>query len=460
MTQRVPCGKTGDALDGRCGLSRTTGRGKRVMKGWRWLRGGIIAGLAVGFLACSDRDDGLGPDGTCENMAPQACFAVAPASGATGSPFAVDAACCTDDRDSTGALCVRWDWEADGLWDTEPTVDKHAGHAYATMGIKSIVLEVVDSGLLSAVTTRQVTVLLQLTTESSDDGHGQWSPDGSRIAFRSYRGSQPGIWLVPAEGGEATVLATNPELSGIESPQWSPDGQRIAYAADGIWVVPAAGGEAVRLTQSGQDRCPRWSPDGSRIAFFSYRYTEDGLTWDVWLVPSEGGEETRLTAGTGHQGFEPEWSPDGTLIAFTDDIGGSLCAMPAEGGQLVELTSLKVYGGFAWSPDGAQIVLASGWPAPDLWLIPSSGGEAVRLTDDPGIDWDPTWSPDGSKLAFVSHRGGDYDIWVMPVTGGQAVPLTTENSSDQIPEWSPDGGRIAFTSDRGGSWDIWVLPVE
>ena len=94
-------------------------------------------------------------------------------------------------------------------------------------------------------------------------------------------------------------------------------------------------------------------------------------------------------------------------------------------------------------------------------MIDRDGGNLVRLTVDPADDTNPTWSPDGSRIAFESTRTGYADIFVMPAAGGDAVNLTkTPFSSDHGPTWSPDGGRMAFYSDRDGEWDIYVMALD
>ena len=88
-----------------------------------------------------------------------------------------------------------------------------------------------------------------------------------------------------------------------------------------------------------------------------------------------------------------------------------------------------------------------------------SGLILQRLTDDPGIDLDPVWSPDGTRIAFSSSRNGNFDIYVVDADGGNLTQLTFCNCVDQVPAWSPDGTRIAFPSDRGGNFDStsWTL---
>jgi hypothetical protein len=90
----------------------------------------------------------------------------------------------------------------------------------------------------------------------------------------------------------------------------------------------------------------------------------------------------------------------------------------------------------------------------DLWVMKSDGSNPVKLTDHPGPDSHPSWSPDGTLIAFQAYRNRDQDIWVMDADGSNPVNLTSDFSRDaSAPAWSPDGTRIAFTS-----WeDIYVM---
>lgn len=96
-----------------------------------------------------------------------------------------------------------------------------------------------------------------------------------------------------------------------------------------------------------------------------------------------------------------------------------------------------------------------------FWSLPASGGKATRLTNlyaDPAY---PSWSPDGTRIAFQSYMGGTYHIWTMRPDGSEARQLTSGGWDDREPVWSPDGSQIAFSSDRGGGqYNVWILDVD
>jgi Tol biopolymer transport system component len=179
---------------------------------------------------------------------------------------------------------------------------------------------------------------------------------------------------------------------------WSPDGTRIAFSSDRsnfdseIYTMDADGGNVTRLTTSaGEDWQPSWSPDGKQIVFASVR-TGD---WEIYTMDADGGNVTRLTDRPGLD-WTPEWSPDGTQIVY------------ARRGAPVEL---KIVDGVAQGEAPVDT-----W---DVFLMASDGDSVEQLTDDPGNDIEPTWSPDGKHIAFSSDRSGSQAVYVMDADGSR-----------------------------------------
>src|SRR6266516_5908769 len=98
--------------------------------------------------------------------------------------------------------------------------------------------------------------------------------------------------------------------------------------------------------------------------------------------------------------------------------------------------------------------------AGDIYVINSNGTGLTRLTTDPAYDASPTWSPDGSKIAFMSLRDGNGEIYVMNADGTNPVALTNHAGSDEQPAWSPDGRKIAFASNRDGHYEIYLMNAD
>ena len=89
----------------------------------------------------------------------------------------------------------------------------------------------------------------------------------------------------------------------------------------------------------------------------------------------------------------------------------------------------------------------------------ADGTEQRQLTDDPAGDYDPVFSPDGTRIAFSSERAGNFDVWVMNADGSDPVNLTNHPAADEYPSWRAEGAGIAFSSDRVGRL-IWIMGAD
>lgn len=268
-----------------------------------------------------------------------------------------------------------------------------------------------------------------LSTGDVLEGEHALSPDGTRIAFSRYgeMDASSAIYLADVGGGNEELL-----LEDAAGPVWSPDGTRIAFSnldpfAGGaaLGVIEVASGEALELADEGS--APRWSPDGTRIAFtvedIDFAGFDDVPPSELHIVNADG-TGLRTLAEAAPFAAAPTWSPDATLIAFA--------ALPdgAEGGDpLSQEMVIKVYD---LADDSARIVAE---------IAGSSLSE-------------PTWSPDGERLAFVAMSTGLFRtsaaIAIGTPDGGAADQIgTLENGYYMAPLWSPDGAWIAVTRTAG-----------
>lgn len=240
----------------------------------------------------------------------------------------------------------------------------------------------------------------------------------------------------------------------------APDGRQIAFVVttvdqrsnrrnSSIWVVPADGSSPARcLTAEGSNSsAPRWSPDGRRLAFLSNRAgareTAAEATRQIYILPLDGGEAQLLThLKNGVSAYQ--WALDGTRFVAVSRTGPSDQIAPAD-----RKSDVRHYKHISYKFND------TGWyddKRSHLWTIDAASGTGKQLTS--GDDWndtDPQWSPDSSRIAFVSDRtaqeyegGHNKDVWVMAADGGPLAKISDHAFEDDMPRWSPDGKQILF----------------
>jgi Tol biopolymer transport system component len=239
------------------------------------------------------------------------------------------------------------------------------------------------------------TDLIRLTDSPGYDFDPSWSPDGTRIAFRSERSGDPEIWVMNADGSDQRRLA-----AGL-SPAWSPDGSKIAYAGPGDILCPPGQGlecsglSIMNVDGSGQHRVP----------------------------DTDGGEY-------------PSWSPDGTRIAFNANLTGDhvMYIVNADGSNLVDLSVVGEGWQVDWSPDGRSVLFASGrdQAAPgydDIYVMRPDGSDIRRLTNQKA--YTPAWSPDGEHVVFSAPG-----LFVMDPDGTSVTAIPTSVGETSLPDWT------------------------
>ena len=251
------------------------------------------------------------------------------------------------------------------------------------------------------------------------------------------------------------------KFKGVGDPQRSPDGQWVAFTVSttdvekdkgntDIWMVSWDGSRLLRLT-SGPDGAgsPRWSPDGRYLSFLAARGTDEEkkLGAQVWLLDRAGGEAQRLTEVKGGVSSYA-WSPDSKRLVFVNsDVN------PADEPEKMEGWKRKtpapiVIDRYHFKQDREGYLQRF---YAHLMLFDIEGRKAEALTSGPYDDESPAWSPDGTRIVFVSNRSSDPDrtedsnIFVIEAKAGAAPKaITAFAGPDSQPSWSPDGKLIAY----------------
>lgn len=248
---------------------------------------------------------------------------------------------------------------------------------------------------------------------------------------------------------------------------------RILFVKGGdLWLLDASGPHA--LATGGTFSQPNWAPDGGSLAYV-YRGTNFA---DVFVTDDQGQNQLRLTNSqstildNNDWNLRPTFSPDGQYIAFVSDHTStfpSLQLMNAADGSGRHAVSMPGFqaedvDSMTWSPDGSQLAMTVfNEPGPSqIAILPldSANRQPGRmLTSMAGGALDPSWSPDGTWLAFAGRDNGTIEIEVVQPDGSGLTKLTSDGLLARSPVWSPDGGHIAYLSNKTGYYEIYEIDV-
>ncbi len=284
-----------------------------------------------------------------------------------------------------------------------------------------------------------------------------WSPDGQALAFAS----RDGLFVVNLDGEQQRITDVDPLNM---TPAWSSDGQALLSVLEvndqaQIYQTPLSGEAGVALTPDvgwrptyyapgGVDPVP--SPDGQFIAFLSLREGDEFQS--LYVMAADGSDQRRLTT-LGNVG-RPVWSPDSQSLAFvvhfTGSALGNLYVMNRDGSHLQALTDsgdVDSYQWPSWSPLGDQIVFCSIQQNKEQIEQINLDGTARHTLWDHGRA--PVYSPDGQQLLFLAlgSKWGDLTLMDMSEHTTVTIRLPGERAYFEA-SWSPDGTKIAFVTHR------------
>jgi Tol biopolymer transport system component/imidazolonepropionase-like amidohydrolase len=315
-----------------------------------------------------------------------------------------------------------------------------------------------------------------ITSGTFDDREPAWSNDGSRIAFSSDRfGGISTIWTVEVSTGETRRISTHDGWM----PAWLPGDRELMFvsadaadagrgreASPGLWAVAVDGRERHIVTDVAGEGVPvagAWNRSGEHLVYIAggalyvdNRRLIDGA--DVfpfkpqWLNSNEllytaNGQIWRASAGARGGPAGSRRGPAGAqIVPFSAKVSlhrssytiAHRALEPADSQRLSGIANPVV------APDGRAIAFTA---MGDLWMLPA-GQQPVQLTNDSAMDIDPAWSPDSTRIAFASDRGGKMDLWVRDLRDNSIAQLTEERGAVSGPAWSPDGNHIAFLIDH------------
>ena len=323
----------------------------------------------------------------------------------------------------------------------------------------------------------------RVTTHAAMDVFPRWSPDGRQIAFvREWTEHAGHVYVVSPLGGPERKIsdfdAHFDRVALFGDLSWSPDGRYVAAArsstqregeSTGIYLIPVQSGEPRLLTQAkapASDRDPAISHDGRRLAYLSCGNCCYGRC-DVMTVELDAelrpvGAPRRLTSMKSQmEGLA--WTRDGSSLIFRRVSGVlyHLWRVDVDGRRPPERIEVTGVGARrpATVPSRDRLVYSRPTDDTDIYQAgPKGSAHALLRSSFP--DFFPTFSPDGTQIAFCSARSGDMPrIWVARADGSDPRQLTGDMEGGQYsPSWSPDGRTVAFQSIS--DHQIWTIDVE
>jgi len=311
----------------------------------------------------------------------------------------------------------------------------------------------------------------QTVCEAGAPGDGSWGPSGIILFDGTPIDS---VRRVSAAGGDpsaATVIDRAAGEVGTAWPQFLPDGRHFLYL--GLKLK-----QDETVLKVGDLKSPKTTVllkgDLSRIEYVEPGYVlfvrDRALLaqrFDTKRMKFSGDPFPIVedVAAGGGVASNADFSGSNTgTIAFRGGVGGDLSRLAwvdRAGRVLREFGEFGDYPAIAAGPDGRRVAVEMGGGSPDIWILDSARDARTRLTFDPAADYQPIWSPDGTRIAFGSDRAGVPSVYVKPVSGAGADSLVCAIGTEiDAADWSRDGRYLACTVPAAATrGDIWIVPL-
>tara|TARA_Y100001970_G_scaffold218034_2_gene267255 strand:- start:17916 stop:19193 length:1278 start_codon:yes stop_codon:yes gene_type:complete len=340
------------------------------------------------------------------------------------------------------------------------------------------------------------------------------SPDGKWLAFRVGDDTKSSIDVLNLSNNNRFTVTYNINDKGdskYSMPVWSPDSTKIAFLKEteeeggkAYTVVVEGGSPPAKLSDVSATQLNDWSPSGDSVLFSSYVKDEEEEDFDEFYD-----DEDLLEGDFSVSEIEWEYDESGNLIGVRssgvaledeEDQGFQFEGFDEElfdeelfDEELFEDINSDYVGIYSrnpegvnqrqmtcgedrdakWSPDSTKLAFISERDGnPEIYvmerdsldaLCENSGGnpkQIYRLTDTEEDESDIVWSPDGQRILFVSERDGNKEIYVMDYTGSNETRLTFNQKDDYDPIWGTDGTSVIFVSELDGDSDIFIMDTE
>ena len=308
-----------------------------------------------------------------------------------------------------------------------------------------------------------------------------WAPDGRRVMFASARNSAsrfPRLFTIATDG----VFPDELPLPMGERGSLSPDGQMIAYEplaqwqpewkryhggqADYLWIAKLSDSTIERIPRTGSnDRYPMWI--GDKIYFVSDRDPQANGLYTIYVYDTKSKQVKQVIKPSG---FDiKSASADAATGTIAYDQFGSIHLLDTKSGKTVKVNitvnadqlALRPHfekvgtriSNARISPTGARAVFEA---RGEIVSVPAEKGDPRNLTNTPGVmERDPSWSPDGKWIAYLSEESGEYALHIKDQKGtGETKKIALDKSFYQGPTWSPDSKKIALTDKRTNLWYV------